>query len=124
MRRSLDEDRACCAGDSVQWDMAAAHRRTIHQHHFGWDHSFPPVVRIAPGESLEFDAPDSSGAQLSAGSTVGDVALLAFVPSGWGWTANIPGFGLLADEFKEPALHLWRYDPQILSPALFGRWAK
>ena len=130
----------------------ATHPRTIHQHHFGWDHSFPPVVRIAPGESLEFDAPDSSGAQLSAGSTVGDVArldfskvnpvagpvfvdgaepgdvlkvtLLSFVPSGWGWTANIPGFGLLADEFKEPALHLWRYDPQALSPALFGRWAK
>jgi acetamidase/formamidase len=132
--------------------MATAHPRTIHQHHFGWDHGFPPVVHIAPGESLEFDAPDSSGAQLSASSTVGDVArldfskvnpvagpvfvdgaepgdvlkvtLLSFVPSGWGWTANIPGFGLLADEFKEPALHLWRYDPEILAPALFGRWAK
>jgi acetamidase/formamidase len=132
--------------------MAIAQPRTIHQHHFGWDNGFPPVVRVAPGESLEFDAPDSSGAQLSASSTVGDVArldfskvnpvagpvfvdgaepgdvlkvtLLSFVPSGWGWTANIPGFGLLADEFKEPALHLWRYDPQTLAPALFGRWAK
>src|SRR5580704_7868072 len=132
--------------------MATAHPRTIHQHHFGWDHGFPPVVRVAPGESLEFDPPDSSGGQLSAGSTVADVArldfskvnpvagpvfvdgaepgdvlkvtLLSFVPSGWGWTANIPGFGLLADEFKEPALHLWRYDPQNLTPALFGRWAK
>lgn len=96
--------------------MATAHPRTIHQHHFGWDHGFPPVVRIAPGESLEFDAPDSSGAQLSARSTVADVArldfskvnpvagpvfvdgaepgdvlkitLLSFVPSGWGWTAR------------------------------------
>jgi acetamidase/formamidase len=132
--------------------MAAAHRRTIHQHHHGWDHSFPPAVHIAPGESLEFDAPDSSGGQLFAGSTVADVArldfskvnpvagpvfvdgaqpgdvlqvtLLSFAPSGWGWTANIPGFGLLADEFKEPALHLWRYDPQSLAPAVFGRWAK
>ena len=28
-----------------------------------------------------------------------------FAPSGWGWTANIPGFGLLADQFPEPALH-------------------
>jgi acetamidase/formamidase len=132
--------------------MAAAHRRTIHQHHFGWDRSFPAAVRIAPGESLEFDAPDSSGGQISATSAVGDVArldfskvnpvagpvyvdgaepgdvlkvtLLSFVPSGWGWTANIPGFGLLAGEFKEPALHLWRYDPQTLAPALYGRWAK
>ena len=38
------------------------------------------------------------------------VTVLSFAPSGWGWTANIPGFGLLAEEFKEPALHLWRYD--------------
>jgi acetamidase/formamidase len=131
--------------------MAAAHPRTIHQHHQGWNNAHPPAVRIAPGESLEFDPPDSSGGQLSPASTVMDVArldfskvnpvagpvfiegaepgdvlkvtLLSFVPSGWGWTANIPGFGLLADEFKEPALHLWRYDPQSLAPALFGRWA-
>jgi acetamidase/formamidase len=61
------------------------------------------------------------------GAEPGDVlkvTLLSFVPSGWGWTANIPGFGLLADEFKEPALHLWRYDPKTLVPAVFGRWAR
>jgi len=52
------------------------------------------------------------------------VTLLEFVPSGWGWTANIPGFGLLADEFPEAALHIWRYDAQTLAPALFGRWGK
>ena len=132
--------------------MAAAHSHTIHRHHFGWDRSFAPVAHIAPGESLEFDAPDSSGGQLCATSTVeavgrldfskvnpvagpvfvdgaepGDVlkvTLLSFAPSGWGWTANIPGFGLLADEFKEPALHLWRYDPKTLAPAMFGRWGK
>ena len=33
---------------------------------------------------------------------------------GWGWTANIPGFGLLADQFKEPALHIWKYDAERL----------
>jgi acetamidase/formamidase len=132
--------------------MAMANRHTIHQTHLGWDRSFPPVARIAPGDSLEFDVADASGGQLSESSTAADVGrldfskvnpvagpvfvagaepgdvlkitLLSFVPSGWGWTANIPGFGLLADEFKEPALHLWRYDPTLLSPALFGRWAK
>ena len=52
------------------------------------------------------------------------VTLLSFAPSGWGWTANIPGFGLLADEFPEPALHLWRYDADILAPALYGSWGK
>ena len=132
--------------------MATAHRHTIHQQHFGWDRSFAPAARIAPGESLEFSVSDASGGQLGETSAVGDVArldfakinpvagpvfidgaepgdvlkvtLLSFVPSGWGWTANIPGFGLLADEFKEPALHLWRYDSKTLAPALFGRWGK
>ena len=61
------------------------------------------------------------------GAEPGDVlkvTLLSFVPSGWGWTANIPGFGLLAEEFKEPALQLWRYDPRTLEPAYFGRRAR
>src|SRR5258707_9275477 len=152
MRRSLDDLRARRARDSVQCAMVTAHRHTIHRHHYGWDHSFVPVARVAPGESLEFEVTDASGGQLGETSTVGDVAgldftkinpvagpvfidgaepgdvlkvtLLSFVPSGWGWTANIPGFGLLADEFKEPALHLWRYDPKTLGPALFGRWGK
>ncbi len=48
------------------------------------------------------------------------VTLLSFAPSGWGWTANIPGFGLLADQFPEPALHLWKYDPSSLAPAAYG----
>jgi acetamidase/formamidase len=132
--------------------MAAAHRHTIHQQHHGWNRSFAPAARIAPGESLEFAVADSSGGQLHDKSTVGDVGrldfakvnpvagpvfvdgaepgdilkvtLLSFAPSGWGWTANIPGFGLLAEEFKEPALHLWRYDPKTLAPALFGRWGQ
>ncbi len=49
---------------------------------------------------------------------------MAFTPSGWGWTANIPGFGLLADDFKEAALHLWKYDPVAMAPALFVAWGK
>jgi acetamidase/formamidase len=132
--------------------MAAAHRHTIHKNHLGWDNSIAPVARVAPGESVEFDVSDASGSQLRPSSTVADVGtldfskinpvtgpvfvdgaepgdvlkitLLSFVPSGWGWTANIPGFGLLADEFREAALHVWRYDPATLAPALFGRWAK
>jgi acetamidase/formamidase len=133
-------------------DDPMTHRHTIHQHHLGWDNSLRAAARIAPGESLEFEVVDSSGAQLSAASTVEDVGrldfakinpvsgpvfvegarpgdvlkvtLLSFAPSGWGWTANIPGFGLLADEFKAPALNIWQYDAKTLAPALFGRWGK
>jgi acetamidase/formamidase len=129
-----------------------SHRHTIHQQHLGWDRSYPATVRIAPGESLEFDVIDASGGQFTQDSTVAQVAgldfarvnpvtgpvfiegaepgdvlkvtLLSFAASGWGWTANIPGFGLLADEFKEAALHIWRYEARTLLPALFGRWGK
>jgi acetamidase/formamidase len=132
--------------------MVKASRHTIHQCHYGWDNSLAPIARVAPGESLEFAVADASAGQLSLSSTVADVSrldfskvnpvagpvfidgaepgdvlkvtLLSFVPSGWGWTANIPGFGLLAAEFKEPALQLWRYDPKALAPALFGHWGK
>jgi acetamidase/formamidase len=129
-----------------------AHRHTIHQHHLGWDNSFAPAVHVAPGASIEFDVVDAAGGQLSGASSAADigrldfsrinpvtgpvhidgaepgdilqVTVLSFAPSGWGWTANIPGFGLLAEEFREPALHLWRYDPTTLAPALFGPWGK
>lgn len=130
--------------------MAGQH--TIHQQHHGWDNSLAPAVRIAPGESLEFEVMEASGGQLRDSSTAVDISrldfskvnplagpvfidgaqpgdalkvtLLSLTPSGWGWTANIPGFGLLADEFQEPALRIWRYDPGTLEPALFGRWAR
>ncbi|MCB1377357.1 MAG: acetamidase/formamidase family protein [Alphaproteobacteria bacterium] len=126
------------------------HNHTIHQHqcHFGWNRDNAPAVRIAPGESIEFHPVDSSGGQLTPDSTVADipnldfakvnpvagpvfidgaepgdaikVTLLDFAPSGWGWTANIPGFGLLADQFKDPALHIWKYDAATLAPAMYG----
>lgn len=128
------------------------HGHTIHgaHHHFGWNRDFPPVATVAPGTTLEFDCLDAAGGQLSASSTVADVATLDFgkvnpvtgpilvdgaepgdalkitldqyAPSGFGWTANIPGFGLLADQFKDPALHVWRY--QADTPALFSTLAK
>jgi acetamidase/formamidase len=127
---------------------------TIHNHqcHHGWNNANIPALRIAPGESIEFNTVDASGGQLSAKSTVAELAqldfgkinpvcgpvyidgaepgdaikvtLLEFGPSGWGWTANIPGFGLLADQFKDPALHIWKYDAQTLAPALYGPGGK
>lgn len=114
--------------------------RTVHgeHHHFGWDHSIPPVLRGEPGETVEFEVVDASGGQLHPGSTAQDVARLDFgrvnpvtgpvwvegaepgdalvaeiqelEPSGWGWTALVPGFGLLADQFPDPWLRISRYD--------------
>ena len=124
---------------------------TIHgrHHHFGWDNSNAPAQRVAPGSTIEFECLDASGGQLTPESTLADVNALnfarlnpvtgpiyvdgaepgdalkitieAFKPSGFGWTACIPGFGLLADDFKEPALNIWKYDASSLEPALFGK---
>jgi acetamidase/formamidase len=124
--------------------------RTIHSehHHFGWDNANAPVLRLAPGDTVEFETVDASGGQLSPASTVADVAKLdfgkvnpvtgpvhidgaepgdvlkvtieSFVPSGWGWTALIPGFGLLTDQFPDPALNIWKYDAVGLAPAAYG----
>ena len=113
--------------------------KTIHRdrHHFGWNNTNEPALRAAPGETVSFEVVDASGGQLSRTSTTADVAALDFArvnpvtgpvyvegaepgdalivevldfqSSGWGWTAIIPGFGLLAEEFPTPFLHITSY---------------
>jgi acetamidase/formamidase len=134
--------------------MCVACDYTIHssKHNFGWSRDFPPALTARPGSTIHFECIDASGGQLHAGSTVEDVANLdfglvnpvtgpvyvegaepgdalkviirEFVPSGVGWTANIPGFGLLADQFTEPAIHIWSYDPASMAPSLYGPGGK
>jgi acetamidase/formamidase len=108
------------------------------QWHLAWDHSIPPLITISSGETVNFDMLEASCGQISANSTVeairtldfsrvdqvhgpiyvegaapGDTLEVEFLdlqPSDWGWTAIIPGFGLLADEFSEPALKIWHLE--------------
>ncbi len=127
----------------------AAHTIHRHQHHFGWDNALVPAETVAPGSTILFHCIDSSAGQIGPSATLDTVATLdfsrvnpvsgpihvdggepgdalkvtieSFAPSGFGWTANIPGFGLLADQFPDPGLVLWKYDPTTLAPAMFGR---
>ena len=113
--------------------MKSDHTLHAHQGHLGWNNANPPVMRIAPDETIEFHPLDASGGQITTASKADDLAhldfgkvnpvtgpvfvegaepgdaikvtMLVFTASGWGWTGNIPGFGLLADQFKEPHLH-------------------
>jgi acetamidase/formamidase len=124
-----------------------SHRLSREQIHYGWDNSIEPALTVRPGDTIELETVDASGGQLTKDSTTADVAkvdfarvnpvtgpvfvdgaepgdalkvtILRFQPSGWGWTANIPGFGLLADRFSQPALHVWEYDPGTMEPAVF-----
>ena len=127
---------------------------TIHssRHHFGWDNSIEPIIHASAGSTIHFSCQDASAGQITADSTVRDlmekdpskvnpvtgpvyiegaepgdilkISIDSFVPSGFGWTGNIPGFGLLADQFPDPTLHIWKYDAHGLTPVLFGSHAK
>jgi acetamidase/formamidase len=106
--------------------------------HFGWDNSIAPVLEVESGEAVELEVRDASGGQLDRdsepeavaaldfsrvnpvtgpvfvkGAQPGDVLaidILELRPRDWGWTAIIPGFGLLADEFSEPWLRISEVD--------------
>jgi acetamidase/formamidase len=105
---------------------------------FVWDNSAAPVLEVESGATVELEAADASGGQLTPESTSDDVAgldltrvnpitgpvfvrgaepgdvlaveILELRPHDWGWTAIIPGFGLLADEFPDPWLRISRVD--------------
>jgi acetamidase/formamidase len=106
--------------------------------HYGWSRDHPPLYSVASGTELTVETQDASGGQLRPGSTsqsvlgldfqrvnpvcgpvyvegaeAGDVLqvdILDVVPGTYGWTALIPGFGLLADRFPEPWVHIWDFD--------------
>ena len=44
---------------------------TIHRNHIhhGWNNAFEPCLRIAPGESVQFETIDASSGQLTKTST-------------------------------------------------------
>ena len=89
-----------------------------------------PSSTVADVAGLDFGKINPvSGPIWVEGAEPGDalkITLDSFAPQtqggkGWGWTANIPGFGLLADQFTDPALHIWSYEADTLTPAMFGK---
>jgi acetamidase/formamidase len=130
----------------------ANHTIHRHTHHCTWDNALTPALKVAPGETVTLEINDASGGQITPQSTAavfsgydsgrvnpvtgpvyidgakpGDtliVRLEHYAPSGWGWTANIPGFGLLSEDFPEAALRHWTYAPDGSKPLLFGELAE
>jgi acetamidase/formamidase len=102
--------------------------------HAVWDRSLAPLATIAPGDEITVETADASDGQVTAGSVAAGIPGLDFsrvnpvtgpfaiegaqpgdalvidildVSVGsWGWTANIPGFGLLAEDFPDPYLRI------------------
>ena len=113
--------------------VSAQHTATV------WDNATEPVLEIESGEAVALECVDASGGQIDRSSTPGDVAgmditrvnpvtgpvyvkgaqpgdtlaieVLELTSADWGWTALIPDFGLLADEFPEPWLNIATVDP-------------
>jgi acetamidase/formamidase len=118
---------------------ASAFHVTRDRFHLAWDPAIPPIATVPSSSTVTFDCLDASGGQLTATSTLDDLArldfervdqvngpiavdgaepgdtlqieLLDFRPADWGWTASIPGFGLLTDDFPDPALRITRLPP-------------
>lgn len=114
--------------------------------HSVWDRSLKPRLHIAPGDTVQIQCVDSSGAQVRPGMAVsefltidrtrihaltgpiwiegsepGDVLeieVLATQHSGWGWSSIIEGLGLLKDRFRGPFLFHWNLEGEC-SRSLF-----
>jgi len=115
--------------------MATHHLDDTQQHAF-WDNTLSPRIRIAPGDTVVFETLEASARQVGPNSTseavrnlnfdlihpltgpvyvegaeFGDALVVDIVSikhKGWGWNAVLPGFGLLAEDFTEPYLHLYK----------------
>ena len=104
-------------------------------YHYKWSKSHKPVISIKPGDRVHFEVNEVSSWQVTKDSTVEDLSKLddsklyplagpvyvegarpgdalvvnveSVKPADWGWTAIMPGLGLL-EEFKVPQLYIWK----------------
>lgn len=108
------------------------------QTHNRWSNTIEPVLTVPSGSIIEVNTEEASDEQLTPNSTVEDLDDLSFDPihpltgpvyvegaepgdvlrvklhkielGEWGWTAVIPGFGFLADEFDQPYLKTFEFN--------------
>ena len=114
----------------------AKHHLDDTQPHAFWDNSYPPRVRIRPGDTVVFETLEASANQVRPqslhdaiahldfgvihpltgpvyveGAEPGDglaVEVISIKHKGWGWNSVIPGFGLLGEDFPNPYLHHYK----------------
>src|SRR5215210_3297108 len=99
--------------------------------HYVWDNSLAPRLTIQSGDTVTFETRDAGDGHFPLGATtdavrsyefrghpltgpvliqgarpgaVLQVDVLEVRPAASGWTAILPGFGLLPDDFSEPYL--------------------
>lgn len=103
--------------------------------HIGWDKDIKPIAEVESGQTITYEITEASGGQFTKKSTndsltsldfskvnpvagpvyvkgaqPGDtleIEMINFRQLDWGWTGIIPGFGLLAEQFKDPYLKIF-----------------
>lgn len=126
--------------------MASRHSIGRETYHYLWSRGHKPVLRVKPGDEVHFEINEVSSWQISKdsatdvlttfdadklyplsgpvlieGAEPGDtltVEVLEVENDDFGWSAILPGFGLL-DEFKDPYLYKWE-----LKDRRFARFEK
>ncbi|MHB8219854.1 MAG: acetamidase/formamidase family protein [Acidimicrobiales bacterium] len=116
-------------------------------HHL-WDPTLPPAVEVESGDLVSATLKEITDDQLAATSTTADlvtldlgrlypllgpvvvagaepgdtveVEVVAARAASWGFTAVLPGSGLLPEDFPEPHLHVWDLGPGDGRTARFG----
>src|SRR5215213_4945161 len=115
--------------------MARTHYFPSDEVHFNWDESREPVMTVGSGDTVVVHTRDVSDNQITpestasaidrldwdrvyplagpiavAGAEPGDtlaVEVLDLHTEGWGWTAILPGLGLLAEDFADAYLRVF-----------------
>ena len=102
--------------------------------HFTWDVAHEPVLTVSSGDTVVMQTRDVSDNQITPESTAADldldwdrvyplagpiavesaepghtlaIEILDLHTLGWGWTAILPGLGLLPDDFPDPYLKIF-----------------
>jgi acetamidase/formamidase len=115
--------------------MAETHYFPSDQVHFTWDAGNAPVLTVESGDTVVVHTRDVSDDQIGPDSTVDAIAgldwdrvyplagpiavdgaepgdtlaveVLDLHTQGWGWTAILPGLGLLPEDFPDPYLRIF-----------------
>src|SRR5579859_1856737 len=102
--------------------------------HYAWDNRLPPKLSVPSGETVTIQTRDAADLHFRLDSTTADMATYEFrghpltgpvlvegaragqvlqvdvlevQPDTFGWTAILPGYGLLPEDFPEPYLRTW-----------------
>jgi acetamidase/formamidase len=124
--------------------MARTHELPPDEVHYTWDAGNEPVLDIESGDTVVLSTRDVSDNQITpeadssaiaavdwgrvyplagpiavAGAEPGDTLAVEVVdlqPGSWGWTAIIPGLGLLADDFPDAYLRVFDLSSRDVTP--------